>query len=99
MLGVIKSRLQVFKNIQVWFHPKYIPEIKIMTASERYSLKRSKKILSTLRHQLLLFSRDLKQAPLVSWETLATFHDPEYLAQTTQHSKAFLPLGMEPGGD
>ncbi len=95
MFNRLKSRLRLKKRIGIWYHPAYIPVIKSMASYERYSVKRAKKILSTLRQDFLLFAEDLKNAPLAKWSELELFHDQQYLRETTQNAKAFLPLGIQ----
>lgn len=95
MLNILKSRIRLKKQINIWYHPAYIPVIKSMTSYERYSVKRAKKILSTLRQNFLLFAEDLKKAPPAKWSELELFHDQQYLRDTTQNSKTFLPLGIQ----
>lgn len=95
MFKILKSRYRLKKKISIWYHPAYIPAIKSMASYERFSIKRAKKVLSTLRQKLLLFAGDLKNAPQASWNELELFHDSRYLTETTQNSKAFLPLGIQ----
>lgn len=95
MFKILKSRLRLKRRIQIWYHPAYIPEIKAMARYERFSVKRAKKILSTLRHKFYLFAEDLKLSPIASWSELGLFHDANYLTETTRNPKVFLPLGIQ----
>jgi len=95
MLKIIRSRLRLKTRVGVWYDPAYIASIKCTSDYERYTIKRAKKILSTLRHDFLLFAGDLKNAPLAKWSELELFHTRDYLKETTQSSVAFIPLGIE----
>lgn len=94
-ISILKSRLALRTKTKIWYHPSYIPELKLTSKYEKYLLRKQKKILASLKKRGLLFPRDLNTPHTASWHTLSLFHTEDYLESTTKEENVSNMIGLD----